>query len=296
MRLATIDIDYQPSDSASPPAPVRMMPIGFGSTAVQGHCSANISVQVPFDAVIERISIPAEICAVFLVTDFKVGRNSQLSTPGALPAGVFSADDARPFSPEFETIKKGEFIAISVTNQRGETFNFQGVCIVRRIEPAMATDTISSAKKGKISMTPFWKTYTFWAAVGLWLATLGGHYADVIPSPYGLVVANAVAIIYAVVRCMQKRAWGISWKGIFFTSEFIVSALTVIVNFLESLSQIPALSPGVLAGISTTTVLLVSLLHSLSGKSKTHLGIPVVPADELDTVVERGKAKKISPS
>lgn len=148
-------------------------------------------------------------------------------------------------------------------------------------------------------MTPFWKTYTFWIAVCLWLATVGGHYANVIPAPYGLVVANAVAIIYAVVRCLQKRVIGIPWKGIFFTSEFIVSALTVIINFLESLTKIPALSPGVLGGISTSTVLLVSLLHSLSGRSKARFGVPVVSADEIDTVIEKDKAvqaKKGSPS
>jgi hypothetical protein len=160
---------------------------------------------------------------------------------------------------------------------------------------AVAPETVSTRPRTGSLMKPFWRTYTFWIVVLLWLATLGGHYASLIPSPYGLVVANAVAIIYAAVRCMQKRVIGIPWKGIFFTSEFIVSALTVIINFLESLTKIPALSPGVLAGISTSMVLFVSLLHSLSGSAKNRLGIPVVSADEIDTVVENRQAVKVPP-
>ena len=114
-------------------------------------------------------------------------------------------------------------------------------------------------------MAPFWKTYTFWISACAWLVSMGGQYAELVPSPYGLVAGNAVAIVYAVMRCLQKRSAGIPWKGILFTSEFLVTGATVLINFLESLKNIPSLSPRVLAVVSASVVGLGSLLHTLGG-------------------------------
>ena len=134
-------------------------------------------------------------------------------------------------------------------------------------------------------MKPFWKTYTFWISVCAWLISMGGQYTDEIPSPYGLVAANVVALVYAVMRCLQKRQAGIPWKGIFYTSEFLGTGATVLINLLESLKNIPALSPKVLAFISVTIVGLGSLLHTFSG-AKGGGGVPVLPASEAITKVE----------
>ena len=116
-------------------------------------------------------------------------------------------------------------------------------------------------------MQPFYTTLTFWISVLVWLATLGGHYANLIPAPYGLVIANGVAIIYASVRCLQKRQAGVAWKGIFFTSEFVVTALTVLTNFLESLKALPVMTPKALTIISGIIAAMVTLLHTLSSDS-----------------------------
>ena len=118
-------------------------------------------------------------------------------------------------------------------------------------------------------MAPFWKTYTFWISVCAWLVSMGGQYAEVIPSPYGLVAGNAVAIVYAVMRCLQKRQAGIPWKGIFFTSEFVVTSLTVASNLLESIKQIPALPPRLLGLASFAIVGIAAILHTLSGATPT---------------------------
>jgi len=120
-------------------------------------------------------------------------------------------------------------------------------------------------------MAPFWNTYTFWSSACALLVSMGGQYAELVPSPYGLVAGNAVAIVYAVMRCLQKRSAGIPWKGILFTSEFLVTGATVLINFLESLKNIPSLSPRVLAIVSASIVGLGSLLHTLGG-AKTSPG------------------------
>jgi hypothetical protein len=131
-------------------------------------------------------------------------------------------------------------------------------------------------------MKSFWKTYTFWISVCAWLVSMGGQYSEAIPSPYGLVAANVVALVYAVMRCLQKRQAGIPWKGIFFTSEFLGTGATVLINLLESLKNIPALSPKILASISVTIVGLGSLLHTLGG-TKHENGVPATLASEAIT-------------
>jgi multisubunit Na+/H+ antiporter MnhB subunit len=113
-------------------------------------------------------------------------------------------------------------------------------------------------------MTAFFRTWTFWIALGSWAVLVGGHYAAIVPSPYGLVLANVVAMIYATTRCLQKRKAGIPWKGILLTSEFAFSAMTVLINFCESLTKLPGLSPRALAAISALVVGLGSLMHTLS--------------------------------
>jgi hypothetical protein len=134
-------------------------------------------------------------------------------------------------------------------------------------------------------MKSFWKTYTFWISVCAWLITMGGQYSGAIPAPYGLIVGNTVAVVYTVMRCLQKRQAGIPWKGIFFTSEFLGTGATVLVNLLESIKDVPSLSPRVLAILSVTIVGLGSLLHTLGGTSAAS-GVPVVPASEAVTKVE----------
>jgi hypothetical protein len=162
-------------------------------------------------------------------------------------------------------------------------------------------------------MKPFWKTYTFWISVCAWLISMGGQYSEAIPSPYGLVAANLVAVVYATMRCLQKRQAGIPWKGIFFTSEFIGSSATVLANFFESLKNLPTLSPKALAIVSAIVVGLGSLLHTLggtvagratippNGESLGREGVPttstseVVTKDEKIPVIESSKSLALSP-
>jgi hypothetical protein len=134
---------------------------------------------------------------------------------------------------------------------------------------------------------PFWKTLTFWISAITWLGLVGGHYAGLTPPPYGLVCANVVAVLYAVLRCLQKRKLGIAWKSIFFTSEFSVTTCTVLVNLLESLTELPVVSPRVLVIISTAISGLLWVLHNLNGSTKpSQFGVPYVPSADVITKVE----------
>jgi hypothetical protein len=160
-------------------------------------------------------------------------------------------------------------------------------------------------------MTPFWKTLTFWISACSWIVVMGGHYVGTIPAPYGLVVSNAIAVVYTVLRCLQKRQAGIPWKAIVYTSEFAVTALTVLVNQLDAIKQIPSLPPNVLAIVSGGIAGLMFFLHALAGqganKARPRIdagpdilerakylpsGGILVPSSEAITKVERLKPTK----
>jgi hypothetical protein len=132
-------------------------------------------------------------------------------------------------------------------------------------------------------MLPFWKTLTFWISACSWLAVLGGHYSGVIPSPYGLVLGNVAVLVYALMRCLQKRQAGLAWKSILATSEFVGTALTMTANLLDSVSQIPSLPPKVLVVITGASGLIITILNRLAGNKS---GIPVLPASEAVTFDE----------
>ena len=116
-----------------PPRSAREFVIGLGSTALPGLSSANISVQPQVIFRPERIVIPSNLAADFLITDIKVGKNSQLVSPGAIPAVVF-VENAFGVRLKMDTAQIAQFITISVTNQNGAARNFQGAIIGPAVE------------------------------------------------------------------------------------------------------------------------------------------------------------------
>ena len=116
-----------------PPRSAREFVIGLGSTALPGLSSANISVQPQVIFRPERIVIPSNLAADFLITDVKVGKNSQLVSPGAIPAVVF-VENAFGVRLKMDTAQIAQFITISVTNQNGSSRNFQGAIIGPAVE------------------------------------------------------------------------------------------------------------------------------------------------------------------
>ena len=116
-----------------PPRSSREFVIGLGSTPLPGLSSANIAVQPQVIFRPERIVIPSHIAHDFLITDIKVGKNSQLVSPGAIPAAVF-VENAFGVRLKMDTAQIAQFITISVTNQNGAARNFQGAIIGPAVE------------------------------------------------------------------------------------------------------------------------------------------------------------------
>jgi hypothetical protein len=152
----------------------------------------------------------------------------------------------------------------------------------------MTTVKASKKRRKRRAVIPFWETLSFWITVCTWTIVVCGHYVGAIPEPYGLVVANIVAVIYTVLRCLEKRQAGVPWKGIISTSEFTITSLTVISNLLESLKQLPALSPRMLGFISMGIAAIAAVLHSLSGK-KPPSGLPSLIISDGAPHVEKPK-------
>src|SRR5438105_4054626 len=72
------------------PTKAREYILGFDSTAVPGSTSANITKRPQVIFRPERVIIPAAVGVDFQVVDIKVGKNSQFSASGEVPAVVFA--------------------------------------------------------------------------------------------------------------------------------------------------------------------------------------------------------------
>ena len=111
----------------------REYALGLGSTSVAGNSSANINVQPQVIFRPERLVVPSNIAVDFLITDIKVGKNSQLVSTGALPAVMFT-ENAFGVRLKMDTAQISMFVTISVTNQNPAARNFQGGLVGPAVE------------------------------------------------------------------------------------------------------------------------------------------------------------------
>jgi len=115
------------------PRSSREYALGLGSTSVPGNASANINVQPQVIFRPERLVVPSNIAVDFLITDIKVGKNSQLVSTGALPAVMFT-ENAFGVRLKMDTAQISMFVTISVTNQNPNARNFQGGLVGPAVE------------------------------------------------------------------------------------------------------------------------------------------------------------------
>ena len=115
------------------PRSSREYALGLGSTSVAGTSSANINVQPQVIFRPERLVVPSNIAVDFLITDIKVGKNSQLVSTGALPAVMFT-ENAFGVRLKMDTAQISMFVTISVTNQNPAARNFQGGLVGPAVE------------------------------------------------------------------------------------------------------------------------------------------------------------------
>ena len=116
-----------------PPRQSREYALGLGSTSVAGNSSANINVQPQVIFRPERLVVPSNLAIDFLLTDIKVGKNSQLVSTGALPAVMFT-EVAFGVRLKMDTCQIAMFVTVSVTNQNPAARNFQGGIVGPAVE------------------------------------------------------------------------------------------------------------------------------------------------------------------
>lgn len=104
-----------------------------------GMSSHNIFVDttyLPKTFQVDRITIyPDVVARDFLVTDIKVGMNSQLFSTGAIPALVFS-ESSKVRQPEIDFIRESQALVLSVTCQSSEARVFRAIVEGHQVLPS----------------------------------------------------------------------------------------------------------------------------------------------------------------
>jgi len=129
LLFAERELNAERTRTASP----HEMVVGLGRTTVEGYGSTNIIVQPQCHFRPERLEIPPEVAPDFLLTDIKVGKNSQLVSTGALPAVMFT-EQAFGVRLKMDTAQISMFVTVSVTNQNAQARNFQGGLVGPAVE------------------------------------------------------------------------------------------------------------------------------------------------------------------
>lgn len=115
------------------PTKAREYILGFDSTAVPGSTSANITKRPQVIFRPERVVIPASVGVDFQVVDIKVGKNSQFSASGEVPAVVFS-ETSFGVRMKMDTCQVSMDVTISVRNTNAAQRNFTAAIIGPAVE------------------------------------------------------------------------------------------------------------------------------------------------------------------
>ena len=115
------------------PTKAREYILGFDSTAVPGSTSANITKRPQVIFRPERVVIPSAVGVDFQVVDIKVGKNSQFSASGEVPAVVF-AETSFGVRLKMDTCQVSMDVTISVRNTNGAQRSFTAAIIGPAVE------------------------------------------------------------------------------------------------------------------------------------------------------------------
>jgi hypothetical protein len=115
------------------PTKAREYILGFDSTAVPGSTSANITKRPQVIFRPERVVIPANVGVDFQVVDIKVGKNSQFSASGEVPAVVFG-ETSFGVRLKMDTCQVSMDVTISVRNTNAAQRNFTAAIIGPAVE------------------------------------------------------------------------------------------------------------------------------------------------------------------
>jgi hypothetical protein len=116
------------------PTKARHSMMGFESTgaiAPAGTATILQQPQVPFRGT--RLMVPSDIAGSFIITDIRVGKNSQLPVVGALPCRGFQ-ENATDAQFVWDTAQISQQIAIAVMNIGGAPATFRALLYGDQIE------------------------------------------------------------------------------------------------------------------------------------------------------------------
>lgn len=104
--------------SSLKPTAQRNLFLGFTQTGIAANALATITVQpqLPFRGY--RLSVPGQFAPFFTIVDIKVGKDSQLVNPGAVPATSFSEVSVGD-NISMDTCSVGQLITLQVQNIDG---------------------------------------------------------------------------------------------------------------------------------------------------------------------------------
>lgn len=115
------------------PTKAREYILGFDSTAVPGSTSANITKRPQVIFRPERVVIPSAVGVDFQVVDIKIGKNSQFTASGEVPAVVF-AETSFGVRLKMDTCQVSMDVTISVRNTNAAQRNFTAAIIGPAVE------------------------------------------------------------------------------------------------------------------------------------------------------------------
>jgi len=115
------------------PTKAREYVIGFGVTSVAGSGTANVTQrpQVLFRP--ERIVIPSNVALDFMLSDVKVGKNSQFTANAEVPAVVFT-ETSFGVRLKMDTCQISMDITIGVRNTSANARNFTAAIVGPAVE------------------------------------------------------------------------------------------------------------------------------------------------------------------
>lgn len=116
------------------PTKAREFPLGFESAAAIGvGATATITSrpQIPFRG--ERLIVPSDIAGSFSILDLRVGKNSQFTSSGAVPARTFQ-ENAVGIRLHLDTAQISQDVTLQVQNIGGAPLTFRASLIGSAVE------------------------------------------------------------------------------------------------------------------------------------------------------------------
>jgi hypothetical protein len=125
-KNASALVDLQPTKS-------RRYPLGFPTTTVTagGNAAVAAQPQIPFRG--ERLIVPSDFAGSLLITDIKIGKNSQLAAANPLPARAFT-EFGWGTDLHLDTADISQFVTLNLTSTSGHDISFNAVILGRAVE------------------------------------------------------------------------------------------------------------------------------------------------------------------